>query len=75
MNTPEVKTEEMMSFVVQNMAPDMDEIRIRVSNSTDSVTVFVYRDEDGTVHVNVLDETEFTEYRNVLGRSGSTDRL
>ena len=75
MNTSEVKTNEMLSFVVQNMAPDMDEIRIRVSNSTDSVTVFVYRDEDGTVHVNVLDETEFTEYRNVLGRSGSTDRL
>jgi hypothetical protein len=75
MNTSEVKTEEMMSFVVQNMAPDMDEIRVRVSHSTDAITVSVYRDEDGTVHVNVIDETEFTEYRNILGRSGSTDRL
>jgi len=56
---------------IQNIAPESDEIRIRI----DGFLIDIWRDEQNEIHVHVDDEEEGSEMRMVLGREGHTHKL
>jgi len=65
-----------MDYTVENLAPDADVIHMTFGDNPDShMTVTVDRDENGTVFVLVVDNSDGTERRMVLGQEGFTDKL
>ncbi len=64
-----------MDFMIDNYAPDSDVVVIRVGDNGDSIKVTISREENGQVHILVLDKMDGGEHRMVLGQSGFTNLI
>ena len=64
----------MFDFHLNNLAPDTDACEIVVFDGKESMEITVSRDEYGTVHINIVDNTG-DNVDLVLGQEGETHKL
>lgn len=65
-----------MDYEIKNLAPDADVVHMTFGSHADScMTVTVERDQDGQVHIVVIDNMDGCERRMILGQEGFTDKM
>lgn len=65
----------MMDYKINNFAPNYSLVQIDVANEDDKLTITVDRNSDGNIYISVLDHSDDSESRLILGKEGMTQRL